>query len=345
LHDYALQAGHGDFILTGHNAILSYTGPQSYLLQAGIGHFIDNGHNVILLANRIILAGIGDYSLTGHDASLLANRSLMAEAGNFGLSGHAAYLLISRSLFAGIGIFLLTGHDAIMTVQSLGIYELLAGRGSFILDGRPAILIEEERMSTRTITGTIRHNDDTPWAGGIVKFRLMEAFETATEVYPKETHAETLDAAGQFSITLAVPDTGTAHYFIITPDGAQYECYIEDGPPTDLMTLLLIAGSEVSQDAVQTLIDANNVMAITNVNTTYTVLDTDEWIRCDGTFTVTLPPATGSGECYVVMNVGTGIITVAGDGADTINGEATATINSLDSLLVVDVAANIWDAR
>jgi hypothetical protein len=86
-------------------------------------------------------------------------------------------------------------------------------------------------------------------------------------------------------------------------------------------------------------------LIITNVDDTYVVLDTDEWIRCDGTFTVTLPPATGSGQGFLIMNIGVGTITVDGDGTDTINGELTQTVLALDSLFVLDAAAGIWDAR
>jgi hypothetical protein len=101
-----------------------------------------------------------------------------------------------------------------------------------------------------------------------------------------------------------------------------------------------------TEDQYSDLIDSslNNILSITNVDDTYVVLDTDEWIRCDGTFTVTLPPATGSGRAIVIMNVGAGVITVDGDGAETINGAITQTVLSLIGLTVVDVGAGIWDA-
>jgi hypothetical protein len=200
-------------------------------------------------------------------------------------------------------------------------------------------------MATRTITGTLKHVDGSAWASASVIFRLMEEFQTATETYPRETHTETTDATGYFSITLAVPTTGSALYEIQLPDNKTYLFYLESGAPTTLESLLLLTHSGVTQNAVQDLIDANNILTITEVDDTYTVVDTDEWIRCDGTFTVTLPPATGSGQGFLIMNVGTGTITVDGDGTDTINGGLIQEILSLNSLFVVDVASNEWDGR
>lgn len=198
-------------------------------------------------------------------------------------------------------------------------------------------------MGTRTITGTVHHLDGTDWASGTIQFELLEAFETATETYPKETHTETLDANGAFSITLGVPDSGTAKYKITLPDHKRYTVYIASGAATTLESLLTIAGSAVAQDAVQTLIDANNVLTMVSTTGTYTVLASDDLVRCNGTFTVTLPAASGSGAMYCIKNVGTGVITLDGNAAETIDGAATQTISSLGWMTVVDAASGAWD--
>ena len=62
---------------------------------------------------------------------------------------------------------------------------------------------------------------------------------------------------------------------------------------------------------------------------TYTATATDCVVNCtSGTFTVALPAAAGAGagRLYVVKNSGAGTITVDGDGAETIDGAATATV-------------------
>lgn len=197
-------------------------------------------------------------------------------------------------------------------------------------------------MATRTVTGTLYHLDGTAWENGVVKFALVEPFQTATETYPKEEHSETADSNGAISITLGVPDTGTAKYRIELPDGKKYIVYLASGAATTLESLLTIAGSAVAQDAVQTIVDANNVLSITHVTTTYVVLDSDDVVLCDGTFTVTLPPATGSGATYVIRNIGSGDITLAADGTDTINGDGTIAIISGYWNGVIDCADGVW---
>lgn len=52
-------------------------------------------------------------------------------------------------------------------------------------------------------------------------------------------------------------------------------------------------------------------------------------LYCNGTFTVNLPPAAvAAGRIYHVVNVGTGTITIDGDGSETINGATTLAINT-----------------
>jgi len=109
----------------------------------------------------------------------------------------------------------------------------------------------------RTITGTVKHDDGSAWAAGLLKSRLMEAFTTATATYPCEEHVETLDADGYFAVDLATPDTGAAHYKITTPDGQPHYVYLETGPATDLQTVLALPGQAVSQEAAQTVMDAH----------------------------------------------------------------------------------------
>jgi len=198
-------------------------------------------------------------------------------------------------------------------------------------------------MTTRTVTGTVYEPDGTAWASGAVTFSLVEGFTTATLTQPTESIIETTDAAGQFTVTLSVPDTGTAHYFVTLPDHRRYEFYLATGAPVDLATLITIAGTAVAQSDLQTLLDAAAVFDITNITGTYGMDGTEEYIRCDGTFTVTLPAATGSGLAYALKNIGSGTITLARAGTDTIDGATSQTLYALDKLAVLDAAAGKWD--
>jgi hypothetical protein len=102
------------------------------------------------------------------------------------------------------------------------------------------------------------------------------------------------------------------------------------------------------------IIQANwTVTAITGTNTllsgdyrtktaNYTVAVLDELIECtSGTFTVTLYTAVGYFNREVIIaNTGAGTITLDGDGSETIQGAATATINAGQTMIVRSDGAN-----
>lgn len=65
-----------------------------------------------------------------------------------------------------------------------------------------------------------------------------------------------------------------------------------------------------------------------NISSTNTFATADETINCtSGTFTINLPTAVGiKGTTYTLVNSGTGIITLDGNGTETINGSLTIDI-------------------
>jgi hypothetical protein len=70
---------------------------------------------------------------------------------------------------------------------------------------------------------------------------------------------------------------------------------------------------------------SSTTLPFTNRTSTYTIDNTDCVVNCtSGTFTVTLPTAVGvEGQYFVVKNSGTGVITVDGNGTETIDGALT----------------------
>lgn len=199
-------------------------------------------------------------------------------------------------------------------------------------------------MTQRVITGNILKPDGTPFVGkAAATFSLLAEVYSGGIVYPMDNIPVMTDAVGAFSVSLAVPDTGTAPYRITFADGYAADFNLAAGISVDLETLVTIATSAVLPSALQILLDAAAVLTFKTVTSTYVVLPTDVYIRCNGTFTVTLPPATGSALVYVIKNVGTGIITIDGDGADTIDGAATYFIYQNCTCVVIDVAAGVWD--
>lgn len=75
---------------------------------------------------------------------------------------------------------------------------------------------------------------------------------------------------------------------------------------------------------------------------TYTVVFSDDIICVtSGTFTVTLPTAVGCrGSKFTIKNMGTGVVTVDGDGSETIDGIASQQLTQWDSMDVVSDGAN-----
>ena len=71
-------------------------------------------------------------------------------------------------------------------------------------------------------------------------------------------------------------------------------------------------------------IAALTTLPFTNRTSTYTIDNTDCVVNCtSGTFTVTLPTAVNAeGKYYVIKNSGSGVITIDGDGSETIDGAA-----------------------
>jgi len=86
--------------------------------------------------------------------------------------------------------------------------------------------------------------------------------------------------------------------------------------------------------------------AIVSKTGTYTATPSDHTILCGAgneTFTVTLPLATGvSGIIYNIKNLGTGTITVDGDGGETIDGSITAVISTQYASITLHCDGSNW---
>lgn len=69
----------------------------------------------------------------------------------------------------------------------------------------------------------------------------------------------------------------------------------------------------------------------------------DELVLCNGTFTVTLPPAASSkGKIYVIKNIGSGTITIDGDGSETIDGATTQSLSAQYDFIAIASNGTEW---
>lgn len=115
---------------------------------------------------------------------------------------------------------------------------------------------------------------------------------------------------------------------------------IGDSSITDTGSLVTIpTKTNITKDLTTT----GRFLSVTIKDDSYTAED-DDVIVCDksSALTITLPEATGSGRRYIIKNINTGIVTVDGDGSDTIDGETTQALSQWSSMQVVDYAANKW---
>ncbi len=204
---------------------------------------------------------------------------------------------------------------------------------------------------TRAVTGTIKHLNGDPWVDGKLLFFLLALYETAESVYPIDSTAITLDINGRLNedgndfILLSVPDVGAATYKARMPDNSYFTFYLEAGPPVDIVTLEVISTMPISQSALQTLLDAESVFTITNVNQAYQVLVTDEYICTTGAIPLTMVPALLTQPPIIVDNFfGAGNVTVTRAGADTINGQNSIVLYPGDRRSFVPVAVGAWRA-
>jgi len=196
-------------------------------------------------------------------------------------------------------------------------------------------------MTTRTVTGTIKKPDGTVY-GEILTIYLKDNIISSSIFIPKTSIQVTTASDGTFTVDLYVPDTGTASYELVFAV-AEYQVpfNLGAGSSIDLSEILSIPTVAVDPNYITEL----TTLDIKSKTATYAILAGDEYIRCNGTFTVTLPAATGSGDAYIVANVGTGTITVATTGGDTISGTTPLTIPTMTIAYYIDGVADNWDSN
>jgi len=197
-------------------------------------------------------------------------------------------------------------------------------------------------MTTRTLTGTIKKPNGTVYSNAILTISLRTNIISSSIFIPKTNISVTTDLNGEFSVDLYVPDTGTAIYEISFSEGGYRLIFnLGSGSPIDLSELFIL-------DTISA--DPNYITELTSLDITYTDVDLQitpahEYVWSDGTVTITLPATTGKGDVYFVSNQGSGTITVAVTGSDTINGTTPLTIPANTVVFYVDAEVGNWHSN
>ena len=193
----------------------------------------------------------------------------------------------------------------------------------------------------RTVTGTVLKPDGTVYTDWALVFKLVSDIISDGAVIPSYSIEIITDSSGNFITELVVPTNGTAHYIVKFKNLIVYEFNLSAGSSIGLNEIISIATVASDPNYITELTS----LTITSVEDTYVELASDEYIRCDGTFTLTLPATTGSGDVYFIANVGAGTITVATTGGDTINGTTPLTVPANTIAYYVDAVAGNWDSN
>ena len=83
---------------------------------------------------------------------------------------------------------------------------------------------------------------------------------------------------------------------------------------------------------------------VTNIDSAYSILPTDDIIRCTAnTFTVSLPAGTTVGDIFTVKNVGIGTVTLDVTGGGTIDGGPNITLIQNESATIVADGTNWFE--
>lgn len=114
-------------------------------------------------------------------------------------------------------------------------------------------------MTTRTVTGTIRHANGTPWTNAVVKFQLLRGSYTALDSYPADAVEATTNASGVFSTALWANSEGVAAsaWLCSLPNNETFPFVLGSGAPIDIAALRAATETATwNADTVATLVDA-----------------------------------------------------------------------------------------
>jgi|ERR1700741_1183598 len=100
-------------------------------------------------------------------------------------------------------------------------------------------------------------------------------------------------------------------------------------------------GVYIKKSASNTDWKSNTSLPATTKTSTYEITASDYVVRCNGTFTTTLPTAVGRADkIYIIKNIGSGVVTLATTSSQTIDGVTTQTVLSGNWIMVQSDGSN-----
>lgn len=125
-------------------------------------------------------------------------------------------------------------------------------------------------MATRPVTATIRHSNGTPWAGGVIEYKLEKSTYDTTDQYPTDPIRATANGSGLTTVTLWCNADGVipAQYKVRFPDSSTDFFVLAAGSGSVDLSVLRQSSqpftpSDPTYSAIQALVDAE---AVTRAN-------------------------------------------------------------------------------
>jgi hypothetical protein len=119
---------------------------------------------------------------------------------------------------------------------------------------------------TRDVVGKVTHSNGKPWRGAVVRSQLVTVFATEDDTHPADPQEWEVDADGDFTAQVSLPETGTAQYTFTLPSNEVITAHIAygDGSDIDFETLVLGGGGAPEDiDTTLSLINARLAPAFT----------------------------------------------------------------------------------
>jgi hypothetical protein len=180
----------------------------------------------------------------------------------------------------------------------------------------------------------------TPVSAGAT---TLQAINTATSVTYKQGDLTTASGTGATTTVQAQNETGT------TSTGGALNLTSGTGTTINGAVNLQVGGTTTASVVTNKFVyNKGHRRNVTSVTTTYTVLDTDDYIAITtlaAPFTITLPASPTVGDEYTIKdatgNAGASTVTIAGNG-NNIDGSASTVLNSAYAAATFTFAGGQW---
>lgn len=155
-------------------------------------------------------------------------------------------------------------------------------------------------MATRTITGPLyKPGGNIPWVNTTVTFTPRQLFATSAIGYGIDAYKATTDDNGDFSVTLAIPDSGAITYRITLSDGNYIDYALSSGATLTIADIINAGTTTGTPNELEQLLADHTLLDLADTPDTYTSAATKLLrVNSDGTGIEFVATGSGSDATY-----------------------------------------------